>query len=99
MIKAAVQAEVTTECNDMFINYWITDCTDKIDPTQIIADCIVDYCMDNTMETKRDIMDKFIKDCASQVPEGTTAVCDWPVLAGFDTPECGEFQVNSIPKE
>ena len=89
----AIKVQVEKECNDMFMADWLKECTDIIDPSQTIADCNVDYCMDQTLETKKDILSKFIDDCAKKVDPGTTAVCDWPVLSGLETPTCGANQI------
>ena len=92
VFSTLIKAQVQKECGDMFLAEWLSDCTDVLDPSQTIADCEVDYCMDKTTETMKEIVSKFIDDCAKKVDPGTTAVCDWPVLSGLASPTCGENQ-------
>jgi len=32
----------------MFNAEWLKECTDVLDPSQVIEDCYLDYCMDKT---------------------------------------------------
>ena len=88
-----LKAEVEAECDALFDAAWIKPCTDIIDPSQTIEDCYVDYCMDKTLETKLDVLSKYIDECSKQLEPDAEVICEWPVLSGLSVPECGDNQV------
>ena len=60
---ASEQEVVETTCNELLTGDWAKKCLQVIDPTPYIDSCILDLCMDNTEETKMEILEPFLDEC------------------------------------
>lgn len=61
--STAEEEAVEKTCNELLTADWAKKCLQVIDPTPFIDSCILDLCMDNTEESKMEILEPFLEDC------------------------------------
>ena len=51
---------VLAECDALLMSDWLKPCRDEVDISQTYGDCKVDYCMDPSDDTKKDILERLV---------------------------------------
>ena len=71
--KSCPEAKI---CEKLFDDLIFSKCAEKIDTSEFIEACKIDYCQDKSEQTLTDIQSIFMHKCADILPQDPT-ICNW----------------------